>query len=67
MELSELQKELILLFKAYEMTEDEVIGVMLLLKKPSQQKAMRTWIESHTAATIDEVIQEAVRLRDNQR
>ena len=65
MVLSQLQKELIYLFKAYEMTEDEVIGVMLLLKEPSQQKAMMSWIESHTAATIDEVIQEALRLRDN--
>lgn len=62
MELTQLQKDLIVLFKAYEMTEDEVIGTMLLLKELSQQNAMKTWIQSHTSATVDEVIQEALSL-----
>ena len=62
MELTQLQKDLITLFKAYEMTEDEVVGTMLLLKEAPLQIAMKNWIQSHTSATVDEVIQEALRL-----
>ena len=64
MALSKLQKELIALFKAYEMSEDEVVWAMLNLREISQQKKMMVWIENNTAATNDEVIQEAMRLSD---
>ena len=65
MELSQLEKDLIQLFKAYEMDEDEVIGTMLMLKNKDNQKQMYKWIENNTAATIEEVINEAERLYKN--
>ena len=65
MGLSKLQKELICLFKAYEMTEAEVIWCILFLKKVSHQRAMFTWIENNTTATSDEVIQAAFSIRDS--
>ena len=65
MELSQLEKDLIQLFKAYEMDKDEVIGTMLMLKNKDNQNQMYKWIENNTAATIEEVINEAERLYKN--
>ena len=65
MALSYLEKELIYLLKAYEAIKDEVIGIMLILRDPSHQKAMRKWMETHTSATVDEIIEEALFIRDN--
>lgn len=60
MALTELQRGLMALLKAYELEEDEAVGVMLLLKETSHQEEMLTWIENNTSADQNEVIQAAL-------
>ena len=60
MALTELQRGLMALLKAYELEEDEAVGVILLLKETRHQEAMLTWIENNTSADQNEVIQAAL-------
>ena len=57
-----LRKELITTFREYEMTEYEIMDIMMLLNTPTLQKAMCNWLDKHTSATIDEIILEAMHL-----
>ena len=60
MTLTQLQKDLIMLLKAYGLEMDETVGVILLLKETRHQEAMLTWIENNTSADQNEVIQAAL-------
>ena len=60
MTLTQLQKDLIMLLKAYGLEMDETVGVILLLKETRHQEAMLTWIENNTSADQTDVIQAAL-------
>ena len=62
MELTTLQKELVYLLKAYEIQQNEAVGVMLLLDTEEKQIKMYEWIELNTAATVSEVIEAAMHI-----
>ena len=62
MELTTLQKELIYLLKAYGMKQDEVVGVMLILDTEKKLNEMYKWIETHTSASLNEVMEAALQI-----
>ena len=60
--LTTIEKDLIACLTAYEMDEDEVVGIMLLLQTSKEQNLLLEWIEDNTSAEKEEVIAEALRI-----
>ena len=62
MELTEAQKEIIYHMKSRQSTEAEAVGVILLLRSNSNQKAMLTYLRMNPTATPREIVDKAVEM-----
>ena len=66
MELTKTQKQLIALLKAFKMTENQVIGIMLTLRKEEQQNKMIDFIiENKDKITNEEILMKMEQLIEN--
>jgi hypothetical protein len=63
MPLTEQQKKMIYHLKRHNATEDEILGVGLLLNSDSMQKDMITYLMANPMATPKECVDEAVEIR----
>lgn len=60
MALTKKQQAMISYLKAYEATEDEALGIMLMLKDSEEKlDKMKDWMKNHTAADMGEVTEAA--------
>ena len=62
MVLTKKQQAMIAYLKAYEATEDETVGIMLMLDSEAQLDKMKEWMRAHMDATMDEVEEEAEKI-----
>ncbi len=60
--LSSRRKLLLCCLNAYEMEEDEAIGISLILNKEGKVDEMLEWMEHHTTATPEEVLRGALEI-----
>lgn len=63
MALTTLQKRMIYHMKRHNATEDEILGVGLLLENDSMQKDMVTFLMTNPMATPRECVDKAVEIR----
>ena len=64
MALSQLKKALIHLLKEEGATEDEAVGIMLLLGTTSKRRDMLDWMMKTPTATMEQICQHAVEIHD---
>ena len=62
--LTEKQMYLMKCLKAYGLEQDEGCGTLILLKTEEQQDKMLKWMKSHTTASQEEVLKNALRIAE---
>lgn len=62
MELTEKQKKLLQYFQALKISEENIIGIMLLIQKEEQQNQMMDYIIANKVLTKDQLIEKAMQI-----
>lgn len=60
MSLTKMETRILRLLKAYEADEDEMTWVLLLLRKEEEMLELIEWMKTHTDATVNEVMDQAL-------
>lgn len=59
MKLTHLEKLMIVCLKEYGATEDEMLGIMMMLNTEEKRAQMEIWMTNHTTADMGEVTEAA--------
>lgn len=62
MALSDIQMTLLQYLKAFELTEESIIGTMLLLPEDEEAQQMIEWLDKNMGATQNQIIAKSLEL-----